>query len=275
MRYLPCLLAFLLASPSWAGSKLVATGGTSSIEGTSGGGIVPWATIGGYGSSDEWAATVNWSRVGVKDFSLVSQSFGLSYDDRYELTLARQSFWISPMQQSLEQQIVGFKVRVAGHLIYDALPQISIGTQWKDHQRFGLPKAVGAMDANGQDWYLSASKVYLDALFGRNLLLNTTVRWTKANQAGLLGFGAVDHQNYQPMLEASAALLVRHDVAIGAEFRQKPNQLAFAREDHWRDLFAAWFINQQLSVVGGYVDLGDIAGLRNQQGYYLAIQGVF
>ena len=51
-------LACLLASTACqAGSRIIATGGASSIEGSAGGGIVPWAVLNGYASSDEWAAT--------------------------------------------------------------------------------------------------------------------------------------------------------------------------------------------------------------------------
>ena len=77
------------------------------------------------------------------------------------------------------------------------------------------------------------------------------------------------------MFESSAAILLRPDLAVGIEFRQKPNNLAFADEEHWRDIFIGWFINQHLSVVGGYVDLGSIAGLAQQQGYYLALEATF
>lgn len=265
-----------LAAPvSYAGSKLLGTGGTSSIEGSGGGGIVPWATIVGYASSDEWSATAGFNRVVVDDFQLTTQSAAVSYDNRYELSLARQQFWVAPLQLFLNQQIVGVKVKVTGDLLYSSAPQLSVGAQFKHQQRFEVPQAVGALHQNGIDWYASLSKVYLDAIWGRNLLTNATVRLTKANQTGLLGFGSSDSDQYQAVAELSAALLVRHDVAIGIEFKQKPNQLAFAREDHWKDVFVGWFVNRHLSVVAGYVDLGSIAQLDNQTGFYLAIQGAY
>ena len=155
------------------------------------------------------------------------------------------------------------------------MPQISVGAQWKKHQNFELPQAVGALDDQGIDWYVAASKVWLDAFAGRNLLLNATVRATKANQTGLLGFGSANDNSYQLMTELSAAVLLTPHWAVGAEFRQKPNQLAFADEEHWRDVFTAWFINKNVSLVGGYVDLGSIAGLPNQQGYYVAVEATW
>ncbi len=275
VRLTLAVAALGIALPIQAGSKLLGTGGTSSIEGSAGGGIVPWATIAGYASSDEWSATAGYNRDLVDDFQLTTHSAAVSYDNHYELSLARQQFWIAPLQLSLEQQIIGVKVKVAGDLLYSDLPQLSVGAQFKHQQRFEVPQAVGALRQNGIDWYASVSKVYLDAIWGRNLLTNATVRLTKANQTGLLGFGSSDATQYQAVAELSAALLVRHDVAIGIEFKQKPNQLAFAREDHWKDLFVGWFINRNVSIVAGYVDLGSIAQLDDQTGFYLAIQGAY
>lgn len=257
------------------GSKLLGTGGTSSVEGSAGGGIVPWATIGSYASSGEWGVTVGHSRVGVDDFSLVSNAVALQYDNRYELSVARQKFWVDPLALPLDQQIFGAKINLTGDLIYSALPQLSVGVQYKHHQNGAVPLALGAAKISGTDWYLAASKVYLDAIAGRNLLLNATLRRTSANQLGLLGFGADGHNSASWVGEFSAAVLLRHDLAIGAEFRQKPDQLTFAREDHWRDVFVAWFVNRHASVVAGYVDLGSIAGLSAQTGYYIALQGAF
>lgn len=275
VRLTLAVAALCTALPIQAGSKLLGTGGTSSIEGSAGGGIVPWATIAGYASSDEWSATAGYNRVLVDDFQLTTHSAAVSFDNRYELSLARQQFWVAPLQLSLEQQIIGVKVKVAGDLLYSDLPQLSLGAQFKHQQRFEVPQAVGALHQNGIDWYASVSKVYLDAIWGRNVLTNATVRLTKANQTGLLGFGSSDSDQYHAVGELSAALLVRHDVAIGIEFKQKPNQLAFAREDHWKDLFVGWFINRNVSIVAGYVDLGSIAQLDDQTGFYLAIQGAY
>lgn len=38
------------------GGRLLLTGGVSTIEGAGGGGLVPWALIGGYGTRDGWAS---------------------------------------------------------------------------------------------------------------------------------------------------------------------------------------------------------------------------
>ena len=258
-----------------ANSKIIATGGTSSIEGSAGGGIVPWAVINGYASSDEMAATAFISRVGVDDFTLNSIGASLTYDNNWEWSVARQRFALDSIGGELSQNIIAVKYRLAGQLLYTALPQISLGAQYKKLHDFTLPQAVGARDDSGLDVYLAASKVLFNQVAGRNLLLNATLRATKANQTGLLGFGSADNNNYRLMFEGSAALLLNYNVAIGAEFKQKPDELAFADEQHWRDVFVAWFVNKRLSVTAGYVDLGSIAGLNNQQGYYLSVEGAW
>ena len=66
------------------------------------------------------------------------------------------------------------------------------------------------------------------------------------------------------------AILSRHPLA---EIQR--NIPDFADEQHWRDIFAAWFINKNFSLVGGYVDLGRIAGFSEQQGYYLALEATW
>lgn len=269
------LSTLLISSYCSAGSKIIATGGATTIEGSAGGGIVPWAVINGYGSSDEWSATAFASQVGVDDFTLTSFGASFSVDNRWEWSIARQGFKLDTLGGELRQDIIGVKYHLSGELLYTAWPQLSLGAQYKKQRDFALPQAVGALDDSGIDVYLAASKVFFHALAGRNMLLNATVRATKANQTGLLGFGSAGDNDYQLVFEGSAALLLNYNLALGAEFKQKPNQLAFANEQHWRDLFLAWFINKQLSVTAGYVDLGNIAGFNSQQGYYLSVEGAW
>ncbi|MEH8018803.1 DUF3034 family protein [Rheinheimera muenzenbergensis] len=268
-------LCFLTSPLCLAGSKIIATGGASNIEGSAGGGIVPWAVINGYGSSGEWAATAFATQVGVDDFTLRVQGASVSYDNNWEWSFARQTFSLDTIGGELRQDVFGIKYHLAGELLYTAMPQLSLGLQYKKHRDFALPQAVGARDNSGIDLYLAASKVLFDQVAGRNLLLNATLRATKANQTGLLGFGNSNNNDYQLVFEGSAALLLNYNLALGVEFKQKPNELAFANEQHWRDIFAAWFVNKHLSLVAGYADLGSIAGLDQQQGYYLSIEGAW
>lgn len=274
MKY-AALLLLALALPVQAGSKIIATGGATSIEGAAGGGIVPWAVINGYASSEQWSVLAFNNNVGVDDFSLHTYGVAASYNNEWELSFTRQQFDLDTLGGDLQQDVIGLKYHIAGELLYSQLPQLSAGIQYKKHRNFALPSAVGAKDDSDIDYYLAASKVYFAAVAGRNLLLNATLRASRANQIGLLGFGSQTDHSYQWLFESSAALLLTPQLAVGVEFRQKPNQLAFADEQHWRDIFAAWFINKNFSLVGGYVDLGRIAGFSEQQGYYLALEATW
>ncbi|MBO1897900.1 DUF3034 family protein [Shewanella sp. BF02_Schw] len=270
---LAVLLSLISVCAQAETSKVIATGGATTIEGSAGGGIVPWAVINGYASSDQWSFTAMNTAVYVDDFTLHSIGASLSIDNRFELSIAKQTFDLDTLGGKLGQDIVGVKYKLVGEVLYTAMPQISLGLQYKRVDDFALPHAVGARNDWGVDIYLAASKVYFDAIVGRNLVTNLTLRATKANQIGLLGFGTATNNNYQLQAEASIAVLLTDNIALGYEYKQKPDQLGFAEENDWQDIFMAWFVNKHLSVVGAYVDLGSIAGFEQQQGWYLSVEG--
>ena len=262
--------------------KLLLTGGVSQVEGAAGGGLVPWAVIGGYDTGGQWAANVHATRVETQAFGLDTYGVAVGVNDRLELTLARQIFDTKAAGATLglgqdfkfKQNIVGAKVRVMGDAVLDSdtwMPQISVGIQYKQNEQGDIVRAVGAMKDSGTDFYVSATKLFL----GQGLLLNGTLRMTKANQFGLLGFGGPNSNSYKPQAELSAAYLLSRSVAVGAEYRPKPNNLAFAREQAAKDIFIAWAPTKNFSLTGAYVDLGDIATVRNQHGWYLSGQAGF
>lgn len=259
-----------------AGSRLPATGGVSQIEGSGGGGIVPWATISGYGQQNEWGLTAYATALNLDDYEYASRGIALGYSDRVEVSFARQSLDISELGlpfDSLQTESLGLKVRIANNLIYDALPQFSVGLQHKRVRDFSLPALVGAVDDEETEFYFAATKLWLDGLGGYPLLLNTTLRWSSANQTGLLGFGGDKEADPSLLSELSLALLLKRNLAMGIEYRQKPNNLAFAEEEDWADIFLAWFPDKHFSVTVAWADLGSIAGLDGQRGIYLSLQG--
>ena len=97
------------------------------------------------------------------------------------------------------------------------------------------------------------------------------MRFTKANQTGILGFGTSAKDKYKPYAEGSIAYLLRKDLAIGAEFRQKPDNLAF-KEDGWYDVFIAYAPTKNISLTLAYVDLGNIVIKDKQKAPYLSMQ---
>ncbi|AMV08963.1 MULTISPECIES: DUF3034 family protein [Xanthomonas] len=262
--------------------RLLATGGVSMIEGSSGGGIVPWATLSGYGTRDELGTVAFATHVDSGDYRLDVQGAALTVGNRLELSLARQRLDLGTLQDrlglpwnALGQDVFGAKVRLAGDLVYGHAPQVSLGVQYKRLRNGTLPLAIGARDDHGTDIYVSASRLLLQGAAGYQLLLNGTLRATRANQAGLLGFGGDRRNSYRLVPEVSVAVVLSPSWVVGAEYRDKPNNLGFAREQAWADAFVAWFPNKHVSLTAAWADLGDIATLADQRGPYLSLQVAF
>lgn len=271
-----------LASADPPGSRLWGTGGVTSIEGSAGGGLSPWATLAGYASDEEWGGTVALSRANTQDYTLNVQGAALNWHNRIEVSFARQELTMDTLafalpfsETDLTQDVFGIKARLAGDLIYSPYGQWSLGAQHKRHRVSEIPAAVGAEEDSGTDVYLSGSKLFLAGPFGRNVVVNGTLRATRANQGGLLGFGGDRNDSHELMAEASAGVFLRRDWVVGGEYRQKPDNLGFAGEDDWWDLYVAWIPDRRLSVTVAWVNLGDIAGLESQDGAYLSIEGSF
>ena len=260
--------------------KLLLTGGVSSIDGAAGGGLTPWAVIGSYATDGEFGATAFVTRLKTQDYGLTAYGAALGFKDRVELSIAQQRFdaGVVVPEVVLKLDIVGVKVKVAGDAVLDAdtwMPQVAVGAEFK---RLNPGAAVGgvldsvAARRDGVDLYASATKLFL----AQGILLNGTLRATKANQNGLLGFGSAASSGYRLKPELSVAWLVRKNLAIGAEYRWKPDQLAFAgaafREQAWKDVFVAWAPNKNVSITAAYVELGNIVGHERQTGAYLSVQ---
>ena len=285
--------------------KLLLTGGVSTIAGSAGGGLTPWAVIGSNATEGEVGFSGYATRAATQDYGLNGYGVAVGLHDRVELSLARQDFDASPAialngiapfgvtpGQHIQMDIVGIKVKVAGDAVLNAdswMPQIAVGLE---HKRV-RPGSIGSVldflgtQTSGTDVYVSATKL----LLAQSLLVNGTLRSTNANQNGLLGFGAAapgkNRRSLQP--EFSVAYLINKNLAVGAEVRFKPNNLqalgaaaglgAALREDDWKDIFIAWAPSKNLSLTLAYVDLGRIVpGItqnRRQTGYYLSAQVAF
>jgi hypothetical protein len=293
MRAVVCGLAMLVAlasSPLRADDvsgdpglfdqgKLLATGGVSQIEGAGGGGLANWALITGYGTRDGLGANAHYTTVLLPDYRLDTLGVAVGLFDRVELSYAWQSFDTQAVGAALglgrgytfHQNIYGAKVRLAGNAVYDQnswLPQIAVGVQHKENDRGAVIAAMGGKGSVGTDFYLSATKLFL----AQSLLVSATMRATRANQFGILGFGGDKHGDYSAQFEGSAAWLLSRHLALGAELRTRPSNLKIVREGAGFDFFAAWFVNKHLSATLAYADLGNIAIRDHQHGAYLSLQ---
>ena len=269
--------------------KLLLTSGVSSIDGAAGGGLTPWAVTGGYATDGGFGTSAFFTRTTVQDYALNVYGVAVGWGDRLEVSLARQEFntgqSIAPLGfpgLKLRQTIVGLKVRVAGDAVLDSdnfMPQIAVGIEYKDLDSGRFEPVLRSLGARtrGTDFYASATKLFL----AQSVLVNATLRATRANQNGLLGFGSSKHNRYRMQAEMSLALALRKDLAIGIEYRMKPDNLngvAFGnglREDDWKDAFIAWTPCKLFSLTLAYVDLGHVVPAltpKRQTGAYVSAQ---
>lgn len=302
----------------FAAGRLAGTGGITSIDGSAGGGINPWAVIAGQETNDQIGGTAAYTYVDLPNYRLHDFGAAIGLYDRVELSFAHQQLTLgrtggaldaaignffgapvsalpAPLQfgndYAFRQDIIGIKVRLHGHIVYDQntlMPEISVGLRYHHNENGATIDAIGARP-DGMDYYVAASKLFIDGLFGRYTFVNLTLDVTNANQDGLLGFGGIGRNGrythgYSLEPGISVAQFITRRVAVGYEFRAMPqNQLvgynalgdAVSRTDPWQDIFAAWFINRHLSMTAAYAHLGHIASLPGQNGAYVSLTASF
>lgn len=275
---LSCLMG-LSISFAHAGDRLLATGGVSQIEGAGGGGLTPWAMIAGYGTDAQIGGSAFFTRAKTgDDFELNTGGIAIGFYNRVELSLSQTKFELGSTvpKESIRLNTMGIKLRLFGDAIYDQdswVPQVSAGALIKHNEDFDfVPKLLGGKDGTGVDYYLAASKLYLDAVFGRNVLLGATMIATKANQFGLLGFGGDLNNDYQIKPSYSAAIMLSDNLLVGMEYRYKPDNLSSFNENDAKDVFVTWFPHKRFSITAAAVDLGDVADKTNQTAWYLSGQ---
>jgi hypothetical protein len=272
--------------------KLLLTGGVTSIDGAAGGGLTPWALVGSSASEGQAGATATATVISTRNYDMQVQGALVGIDDRYELSVARQDFATGATGRALglpglhlKLNVVGVKVKLLGDAVLDSdswVPQVAAGVEIKALDADALKPTLDALGArtHGVDVYVSATKL----LLAQGILVNGTLRLTKANQNGLLGFGGTAHDSYRLQPEFSVAWLANRQLAFGAEYRAKPDNLnpsvlgAGLKEDDWADLFAAWAPTKYVSLTVAYVQLGRIVpavATKKQNGGYASLQVAF
>ncbi|MGC8507017.1 MAG: DUF3034 family protein [Thiomonas sp.] len=316
------------------GSRLLATSGVTEVGGSTGGGISPWAVIAGYDTGDEVGGSVTGTYVSVPNYGLTTLGAAVGIHNRFEISVAHENLNVnvgalsslgvlgnqagglglisSPNpninlgNQTISMDVLGLKARLFGDMLYTPYPQVSVGIKYKKNNDFnsnfsglgpiGIPKFFGAAKDSGTDFYVAATKVFLNGIFHRVTLVNLTLRGTKANAMGLLGFGTnsangiagalgtKSDNSYHAELEGSAAVFLRPDVAVGGEFRQQPDNMkypvnaaatAIGSPGTMKDVFIAYFPNKSLSLTAAYADLGPLPFQASNKGIYLSLNGTF
>jgi hypothetical protein len=276
---LAMVLCGLVAPSAMAGDRLQWTGAVTNVEGVGGGGIVPWALIGGLETNAQVGATGFATYVTTEDFTLRTAGASADLYDRVEVSFARQRFDAGSVVPGLTlgQDIVGAKLRLFGDAVFapdSYLPQVALGAEWKRTLDFDdIPRAVGAAHGEDVDLYIAATKLYFAALAGCNVILDATLRRTRADQFGLLGFGSQSpgQDGYHYMPEVSAGIFLRESLLFGAEYRDKPSILGAFHENSAEDVFLAYSPVKNFSLTAAWADLGGIAGKTTQRGAYLSL----
>jgi hypothetical protein len=287
-----CAQSFLGADQG----KLPLTAGFSDLEGSGGGGLVPFAVISGYGSSTSWGANAHFTNIQLRDLHLYTYGVSAGLLDRVELSYTHQQLDVTgtPLDGlGVRQDVYGLKVKLFGDAIYGQdswLPQVALGAQYKHNDGIkhaesvkaadltGLinPMQLGAQAEHATDIYLVATKVFL----AQSLLVNAVIRQTKANQFGLLGFGGDLHRGYSTKPEATLAYLLTRKLALGGEIRTGPHNLGVDDQTNAWTLFAAWTPTRNISLVAAYLNIGSVLApvtgvTRHQDGPYLSVQAGF
>ncbi|KXV74576.1 hypothetical protein AD953_11115, partial [Acetobacter malorum] len=74
------------------GQRTLGTSGLSSLEGSSGGGIASWATIGGYGSKKSMGMAFHYSYVSLTNYTDQNVGAVMGFYDRVEISYSHNFF---------------------------------------------------------------------------------------------------------------------------------------------------------------------------------------
>lgn len=234
------------------------------IEGSGGGAIVPWAYIAnppkdgqqiGMPSAGAWFWTSS-------DYDFYFLNAAISPHKRVELGIAYANLDISELRSDLkadslaalgagldgnEDDLSMIVAHVKLLLVEetDTLPAIAVSAEYKKSLNIedmaddltagvrsigglsaapGLLEWMGYDDDSGVDFNVMATKLWKNTPLP--ILTSLSIRATKANQTGFLGFS--DDWKIQP--EATVAVVARGDLIIGAEYRSKPDELNSVNE---------------------------------------------
>lgn len=210
-------------------NRPLATSGLSTLDGSSGGGLASWATIGGYGSDKGLGTAFHYTYLNVTNYQDQNVGMLLGLFNRVEISYTHNFLQTGSSGRKLgigndymfDLDNFGIKGRLFGN-ITDAglIPQVAVGMMYKHARDAHVIDTVGGKSTQGADFYVAATKIFGKA----HIVLDTTVRFTRSNQVGLLGFGGDRDNSYHPQFEGSLGYLPPFipRLVVGVEFRTKP-----------------------------------------------------
>ncbi|GAJ13377.1 unnamed protein product, partial [marine sediment metagenome] len=161
------------------------------------------------------------------------------------------------------------------------MPAITLGTHFKwtdgqtklDDDLGGLLDTLGSDHSHGVEFTAVASKTITD-LLPRPVILSAGIRNGDAIHTGLFGFAGERRTTF----EGSIIAFLTDKLAFAAEYRQKSDLLdqfstggkhLVKAENDWWTLCLAYVVNDNMTISGGYANLGNLA---NHQEEAFAIQ---
>ena len=167
------------------------------------------------------------------------------------------------------------------------MPAITLGTHFKwnegqtklDEDLGGLLDTLGSDHSSGVEFTAIASKTIKD-LLPRPIIVSGGIRNGDAIHTGLFGFAGERSTTF----EGSLLVFLTDRLIFAAEYRQKPdlmNQLTAGgqhlvkAENDWMSLYLAYVINDNLTISGGYANLGNVADSRENNAFGIQLKYEF
>lgn len=282
------------------------------IEGEGGGGIVPWA----YTINPAKDGSIGRPALGVwtwisNGYTINFWTAGMSLTDRIEVGFAWQNLDITTLRSDLKDdsgralgasnaldasednlQMITAHAKLLLLKESEYIPAVAASVEYKKALNVDdldrnltrdlrdvlgasaprLLETMGVEDDTGVDFNLMATKLWNP---GISILTAVNLRYTKANQLGFLGFA--DDWSLHP--EVTLAILPEPNVAIGLEYRHKPDELKSVnqylsangvpggfpqlkdytfRENDFIDFFVTYLPTPKLSITAAVANIGNV-----------------
>lgn len=167
------------------------------------------------------------------------------------------------------------------------MPAITIGghLKWADGQSSldedlgGLLDTLGSDHSRGYEFTAVASKTITD-LLPRPVIVSAGLRNTDAIHAGFFGFAG----QRRTLFEGSIIAFLTDRLAFAAEYRQNPSLMAdleaggkhlVKAENDWLSLYLAYVLSDNMTISGGYSNLGNIGNHREDNCWGLQLKYEF
>jgi hypothetical protein len=219
------------------------------------------------------------------DKILGATSLTVPITDRLEVGVSHETLHLGSLRHEVRETVgldmgtdhVGVETVGAKYILVPAggfsmewMPAVAVGAYYKrncelraiDKRLLGGLKWMGMDDDDGVDFTVTGTRAFPGPL-GGPMVVSAGVRFTEANQAGFFGFS----DGYRALFEGNVAWAVSERWVLGAEYRQKPDRLRragslYLPEDNAWAVFAAYRVNEHLSIGLGCANVGRVANSR-------------